>query len=151
MTRPVPLAEDIAAMAFVQSSALCQGVDEALMAELYDGGVVVELAAGEPVFGEGDTDDAIYVVLEGSVNIRKRRGQAQLELASLDRQAVFGEIAVLTQGARTASAVTRVDTRLVRLSGDVVRRVAERAPKFGRKLAALMVGRNRDTSKKLGG
>jgi CRP-like cAMP-binding protein len=90
-------------------------------------------------------------VLEGSVNIRKRRREAQLELASLDRQAVFGEIAVLTQKPRTASVVARVDTRLVRLSGDVVRRVAERAPKFGRKLAALMAGRNKDTSKKLGG
>jgi CRP-like cAMP-binding protein len=151
MGQPIPLAEDIAAMAFVQSSFLCQGVDEHLMAELYSGSVVMEVAAGERVFSEGDTDDALYVVLEGSVNIRKRRREAQLELASLDRQAVFGEIAVLTQKPRTASVVARVDTRLVRLSGDVVRRVAERAPKFGRKLAALMAGRNKDTSKKLGG
>ncbi len=147
-----PLADDIAAMAFVQSSSLCHGVAEEMLAELYAGGEVLEVGAGAVVFQQGGIDDGLYLVLDGSIHIRKTHGSVEIDLASLDRQAVFGEIAVLTEGQpRTATAIARVDTRLVRFDGGVVREVAGAAPKFGRKLAALMAGRTKDTSKKLGG
>jgi len=151
-TKTVPLADDIAAMAFIQSSFLCQGVAEEMLAELYRSGTVVDYGAGAVVFEQGGTDDGLYVVIEGSINIRKKHGDGEVDLASLDRQAIFGEIAVLTAGQpRTATAVTRVESRLIRFEGTVVRSVAESAPKFGRKLAGLMAGRTKDTEKKLGG
>jgi CRP-like cAMP-binding protein len=144
-----PLGQDVAAMAFVQSSGLCHGIDEAQLSSLFESGTVLEYGAAETVFSEGSTDDALYLVLEGRVTIRTMRDGRVQELADLDRQGVFGEIAVLTRSPRSAAAVTRTDSRLVRISGDAVRDVADAAPRFGRKLAALMAARRKDAEKKL--
>jgi len=72
-------------------------------------------------------------------------------LAKLRRSAVFGESAALTQQPRTASVVTEIDARLIRIPGETVRAVADAAPKLGRRLAALMAGRSKDTEVKLTG
>lgn len=136
-------------MAFVQSSSLCHGLDEAQLSTLFQNGSVLEYGLAETVFREGSTDDALYLVLEGGVTIRKTHDGVVYELAHLDRQGVFGEVAVLTHSPRTVAAVARTESRLVCISGEAVREVADAAPKFGRKLAALMAARHRETSKKL--
>jgi CRP-like cAMP-binding protein len=144
-----PLSDDVAAMAFVQSSALCQGLPQESLAQLFSRGTVIDYPAGSLVFAAGDSDDALYLVVEGSVVIAKPVDGKPVAVATLDRQAVFGEGAVLTQRRRTSSAQARVECRLVRLPGEVVRAVSEAAPKLGRKLAGLMAGRARDNDKKL--
>lgn len=145
-----PLENDIAAMAFIESSILFQGLDAIRLAELYKSGCVAVYGPQKTVFQEGDKDDALYLVLDGSVSIQKRLGSGQVELAALERQAVFGEMSLLSKRPRSASVVTRTEARLIVLPGEVVRTAAEIVPRFGRKLAALMAGRSKDTEKKLG-
>jgi CRP-like cAMP-binding protein len=144
-----PLSEDIAAMAFLQSAALCQGVPEESLKALYTRGAIVAFGAGQVIFAPGDSDDALYLVVDGSVTITKTVEGRPVAVATLERQAVFGESAVLTQRPRSSTAQARVECRLVRLPGEVVRAVAEAAPKLGRKLAGLMAGRAKDNEKKL--
>jgi CRP-like cAMP-binding protein len=148
--RRKPLADDVAGMAFVQSSALCQGVGDENLAHLYDCGEVLDYAPGALVFSQGDIDDSLYMVLDGGVNVIKRHAKGHVVLASLDRQAIFGEIAVLTEQPRSSAVMTRVETRVIRFAGEAVRSIAHKAPKFGRRLAALMAGRRKDTQRKLG-
>jgi CRP-like cAMP-binding protein len=147
----IPLGEDVAAMAFVQASSLCQGLEPQQLSILFQSGTVLEYGPAETVFSEGSADDALYLVFDGSIAIRRTHEGRVFDLADLDRQGVFGEIAVLTRTSRRGAAITRLDSRLVRLSGDAVREVAGEAPKFGRKLAALMAAREKDTEKKLRG
>jgi CRP-like cAMP-binding protein len=145
-----PLENDIAAMAFIESSILFQGLDAIRLAELYKAGCVAVYAAEKAIFLEGDRDDALYLIIDGSVSVQKQLGSGHVELAALDRQAVFGEMSVLAKRPRSASVTTRTEARLIVLPGEVIRTVAEIVPKFGRKLAGLMAGRSRDTEKKLG-
>jgi len=140
----------MAAIAFVQRSLLCKNLDGDLLTRLLSAGSLAQYGAGSVVCTEGTHDDTLFMILEGKVEIRKASAAGDVEIATLDRPAIFGERAVLTAHARSATIVARVECRLVLFPGDVIRDVANAAPKFGWLLASLMAGRTKDTEKKLG-
>lgn len=143
------LRDDIAAMAFVQSSSLCHGLDVDCMRLLLETGDVAHLHATATIVSEGSHDDHLYIVLDGHVSVRKQHRSRVVDLAVLERGAVFGESGVLTQYPRSATVVARTDVRLVCWPGPAVRVAADKVPRFGRRLAALMAARQRDTDTKL--
>jgi len=73
-----------------------------------------EVAAGAPVFEQGDLGDRYYVVESGEVDVV---GDGRL-LATLGAGEGFGEIALLRHSARTASVAARTDVRLRSLDAD---------------------------------
>ena len=79
----------------------------------------VNYKAGEIIFHEYDTGDALYVVEEGSVRIWVTDEDVQqVTLTELKPGQFFGELAVLDRGQRSSSASAIVDTHLHRLSSD---------------------------------
>jgi zinc transporter ZupT len=71
-----------------------------------------DLAAGEILFRAGDPGDALFVVSKGRVQIRAESGSCIAELG--DGEA-FGEMAVLSGGDRTATAVPLTDVELLQI------------------------------------
>jgi CRP/FNR family cyclic AMP-dependent transcriptional regulator len=79
----------------------------------------VNYKAGEVIFHEYDTGDALYVVEEGAVRIWVTDEDVQeVTLTELKPGQLFGEMAVLDRGKRSSSATAMVDTHLHRLSSD---------------------------------
>jgi uncharacterized membrane protein len=79
----------------------------------------VNYKAGEIIFHEYDTGDALYVVEEGAVRIWVTDEDVQeVTLAELQPGQLFGEMAVLDRGQRSSSATAMVDTHLHRLTSD---------------------------------
>ena len=79
----------------------------------------VNYKAGEVIFHEYDTGDALYVVEEGAVRIWVTDEDVQeVTLAELKPGQLFGEMAVLDRGKRSSSATAMTDTHLHRLSSD---------------------------------
>ena len=79
----------------------------------------VNYKAGEIIFHEFDTGDALYVVEEGAVRIWVTDEDVKdVTLAELKPGHLFGEMAVLDRGKRSSSATAMVDTHLHRLSSD---------------------------------
>jgi uncharacterized membrane protein len=79
----------------------------------------INYAAGEIIFHEYDTGDALYVVEEGAVRIWVTDEDVQqVTLAELNPGQFFGELAVLDRGQRSSSASAIVDTHLHRLSSE---------------------------------
>jgi len=79
----------------------------------------VNYKAGEIIFHEYDTGDALYVVEEGAVRIWVTDEDVKdVTLAELKPGQLFGEMAVLDRGKRSSSATATVDTHLHRLSSD---------------------------------
>lgn len=64
---------------------------------------------GESIFSEGDEADAMYVLDSGTVVISIEKSGRQLTVAELGKNTVFGEMALLNQDARNASATARGD------------------------------------------
>lgn len=68
--------------------------------------------AGETVFLEDDMGDSLYVVLTGTVNVITY-GQP---LEDVGPGGMFGEIALIDDGTRSASAMAATDTETLRIN-----------------------------------
>ena len=73
---------------------------------------VVEVEGGTPLFSEGDVADAAWFLLEGEVTV----GRNGRTLSTLKAGAMFGLIACIDEGRRSASCLTTGPARLLRLS-----------------------------------
>jgi len=71
-----------------------------------------EYCADEVIFDEGEEGQAIYIVLEGKVAIRRDGGGAPVVLAELESGAVFGDVALLNNAPRLAQARAAAPCRL---------------------------------------
>ncbi|MFI5118781.1 MAG: cyclic nucleotide-binding domain-containing protein [Thermoanaerobaculia bacterium] len=111
---------------------------------------LARFAAGQPIFGEGEVGTEMFVIQSGTVEIykRSRRGEEQL-LATLEKGDFFGEMSILEDVPRTASARAKTDCELVRINqstfDEMLRHNAEIAVRMLRKLSRRL----RETTKLL--
>lgn len=103
------------------------------------------LDAGEVVFEEGDRGDAFYMVVRGAVRIT-RGGQ---ELAILGSREGFGEMAILDQESRSATATAEEDTTVLRIDRDDFDRLVEANPAVARGIYRVLTQRLRSTLAKV--
>lgn len=106
------------------------------VAELCSEAVV---AAGEPLFTEGDLGDSLYVVVSGRVRV-ERGGRVVAELGPGE---CVGEMAALDWEPRSATVVAVEETELVRLERDDLLDLLGDHPELVRALAGVLVARIR--------
>jgi CRP/FNR family transcriptional regulator, cyclic AMP receptor protein len=70
-----------------------------------------EFRAGEVLFREGDRGDVMFVVQSGLVRITKTVGSQERPLATLGRGEFIGEMAILNEKPRTATATVVEDAK----------------------------------------
>ncbi len=68
---------------------------------------------GKVIFGEGESGDHMFIIQTGQVKISKRIGGREHELAVLDKGDFFGEMAIVSRMARTATATAVNSTQLL--------------------------------------
>ena len=113
--------------------------------------------AGETVFEENSSGSELYIIAQGEVEIRlnpavispEDTGGAPATIATLRRGQSFGEIALVDQGLRSASAVCAADTLLWVLPRRQLLDLCEANPPLGyqlmRNLAADLALKIRNT------
>jgi CRP-like cAMP-binding protein len=69
--------------------------------------------AGKVIFREGDQGDHMYIIQSGKVRISKNVGGREHELAVLEKGDFFGEMAIVSRIARTATATAMTATQLL--------------------------------------
>ncbi len=97
---------------------------------------------GELVFAEGDPGDSMYFIIKGQVRIEKRAassGAADKTLTVLDAGDYFGEMALLDQKPRSASAVVSGSARIMRLSKTAFDQLQESGSAAGMSVLFAMV------------
>lgn len=88
------------------------------------------LAAGDILFQAGDPGDAVYVVVEGEVEVRTTTGGGRdVRLISLGPGDLVGEMAALDGGPRSADVAALRRSRLWRISRDAMLAALEAEPK----------------------
>jgi CRP-like cAMP-binding protein len=96
---------------------------------------------------EGDPGDAIFIVLEGEIEVRRSSpGGRELRLAALGRGAVAGEFAALDGGARSADMAATRRSRLWRIPRTALLQTLEAEPKAAVALLVELTGRLRRTN-----
>jgi CRP-like cAMP-binding protein len=95
----------------------------------------VEFEAGAQVITLDDYGTAIYFIEQGQADVLADGEEATTQ--ALGPGDMFGEIALLLTGQRTASVVARTAMRLLSLSGQDFERIRARVPELERSLRRL--------------
>ena len=86
-------------------------------------------SSGQIIFREGDVGDGLYLVDEGLVEISAKVGQQERRvLAKLGPNSIFGEMAVIDDEVRSATAIAESDTRLTFVGREDVLSVLKQYP-----------------------
>lgn len=99
----------------------------------------IDLAAGDAVFREGESGDAMFIIESGSIEIRSSaRGYAPI--ATLGSGDFFGDMSLLEDRPRSADAIALEPARLLRIDrsafADLLRQNVEIGVRIMRKIAA---------------
>ena len=84
-------------------------------------------AAGDQIFAEGEPGDALYLIVEGAVQVHR----AKKQVARLGARDVFGEMAVLDSHPRSVSATVVEDAVLLKIGRDDFRDILQERPEIG--------------------
>lgn len=111
-------------------------------------GSTLDVAAGKTIFVENEKSnplllqrDKMYFLLEGEVELTVNKSRV-CTICSGD---LFGEMGVVTNMPRTATATAKTDCRLYTLTGSQLQAALGAAPEFGLLLMSIMITRLRDT------
>ncbi|MFZ2030878.1 MAG: Crp/Fnr family transcriptional regulator [Vitreimonas sp.] len=130
--------------AALAKSELLAALSEATRARLAKQGGPFTVEPGNLLFAKGDKGDALYVLLEGEVEVRSSTEAGKdVRLASLKPPAVIGEMAVLDGGRRSADICAIRRSRFLRIGRDQALAVLESEPRALLKLIAEMSRRLR--------
>ena len=88
------------------------------------------LRAGEFVFRESARADAGFVIASGEVALIHGRGEEARVLSRHGPGTLLGELCLITETTRPASARTETDCELIRVSRPLFRRMLEEYPEF---------------------
>ena len=89
------------------------------------------------IFRQGDTGDALYFILRGRVGVFAEKEGQMHEIACLGENDIVGEIALISDVPRTATARCLEDTHLYRLSHRDFIRLMESQPEVKEKFTKL--------------
>jgi signal transduction histidine kinase len=101
--------------------------------------------AGEDIFREGDAGDGIYSVKNGLVEISGVVGnKVRLSFSKIGPGQIFGEMAVLEDKPRSASATAREETTVYFLEREEMLKLVERSPALSLSLLRVISQRLRE-------
>jgi EAL domain-containing protein (putative c-di-GMP-specific phosphodiesterase class I) len=107
------------------------------------------LAAGEVLFREGDPGHDAFVIEQGSIEIYQERAIGRNVLARLARNAIFGEMALVGDQTRTASAMAVEPTVLRIVTHSYLTERLTAADPLLRHLLHVTMARSRESLKRI--
>ena len=134
-------------VAALQSGAVLGALSPDVCRRLSEKGHLVELTAGALVCQAGDPGDAMFVLLEGELEVRTVSAEGrEVRLMALGPGAVAGEMAVLDGGPRSADMVASRRTRLWRIPREALLEMLAAHPDAALALLAELSTRLRRTN-----
>jgi CRP-like cAMP-binding protein len=113
------------------------------------GGKAERIPAGETIFAEGKKGllfrDKMYLLISGEVELMMKKKV----IATLKAGEIFGELAAIDGAPRTASAVAKINCRVIGLDEKQFYAALRKKPGFALMLMSVMINRLRDTITRL--
>ncbi len=105
--------------------------------------------AGETLFAQGDTGDAAYIVIDGEAEVIVAGPGGPMTVATLDRNAIVGEIAILCDVPRTATVKAKSQLVTLKISKDVFFRLVMDFPQMAVEIMRELARRLESTTEQL--
>ncbi len=103
-----------------------------------------EFKEGSVIFNKGESGDVMYVVLEGEVEIKLEN----IPVNEIGPDEIFGEMALVSDAPRMATAYAKTDCRLALVDEDVFLTKVCDHPKFALKILRVMADRLEKSTQK---
>jgi sigma-B regulation protein RsbU (phosphoserine phosphatase) len=100
---------------------------------------IMHVEAGEPIITKGETGTDMFIIVDGQVRVH----DGDLVYSRLDSGEVFGEVAALDGGVRTASVTAEVDCSLFRLDQQAMREMLARDPEAAAAIIRMLCEREK--------
>src|SRR5437899_727864 len=110
---------------------------------------IVRVLKGTRLFEEGDSGTEMYFVQQGKVRIEKQLAGKPQTLAVMEKGDFFGEMAVIEQVPRTASAVVEEDAELLKIDAQNFEKLLQGNIEIAVRMIRKYAARLRDTNEKL--
>ena len=101
---------------------------------------------GDVIYKEGDHAKSACFVIKGTLGVYKNEGGEEKLLTKLDKGGVIGEIALIDDGNRSASAMAGEATEVVKVDRDAFRALVRQEPQFALDVMRIMAGRVRQAT-----
>lgn len=99
---------------------------------------VKEFTKGDVIFSAGDNPDYVYLVLEGEIELRiPDSTSSKFSSSILHKGHVFGELGVLGNKPRAATAIAHTELRLLAIIGDSFKKYVEQNPEITQIFSSL--------------
>lgn len=130
---------------------LFRSLNKKHLAQLARLAVTQTYAPNQVIVGQGDTGLGLYVIVSGSVDVRKERpGQEPVSLNTLGGGQFFGEMSLLDDYPRSATVIAREETTCLTLSKWHFLSELESHPEIAVAILPVVARRLRDTLELLG-
>ena len=136
-------------LAAISDSHLFKSLDDEGRHRLLETSTGVAFEAGQVIVREGDPGEALYIIKEGTVEVKTSSQDQEVSLARLSRGACLGEVALLSGRPRTATVVAEEHCTLLCLHRQSIEDVLNTYPKVRKLLESVVKGRARDTIEKI--
>jgi CRP-like cAMP-binding protein len=94
--------------------------------------------AGDRIVSQHEQGDAMFLIIEGSVDVIRDIGVGQQFLAKLERNRSFGEVALLTKSPRTASVVAQTKVRLIKITKENLAHLSAENPRIAMQIYRIL-------------
>ena len=109
----------------------------------------LEYMSGDELFHQGDYGDAAYIILEGEANVLVDTPHGVVKVATLSKNDIIGEIAVLCDVPRTATVVAQSALETLRVSKDGFFHLVNQFPQVGVEVMSELASRLHHTTQAL--
>lgn len=127
----------------LRSTPLFGGLTAPQLDRLVEDGEILDLRSGQTLIAEGDMADALYVVLDGELDVTKRAGRSEIPLARVGPGSLQGELAALEGGRRLATVRAATPAEVLRIPITAVRDLLVAGPDVALSIIRTAVGRMR--------
>jgi CRP-like cAMP-binding protein len=102
---------------------------------------------GQVIFKEGEAGNEMFIIIEGEVEIRKRTSMETAKtLTTFKPGDIFGEMALIDNKPRSATAVAIKASRMLALNEPMFMAMIQRNPDFAKKMIQLLAERVRKSN-----
>jgi CRP/FNR family transcriptional regulator, cyclic AMP receptor protein len=109
----------------------------------------LEYLSGDELFHQGDYGDAAYIILEGEADILVDTPKGAIKIATLGKNDIIGEIAILCDVPRTATVVAHGNLETLRVSKERFFHLVTQFPQVGIEVMRALASKLRHATQAL--
>jgi len=100
---------------------------------------MVQLTGGQVLFRQGDAGDSMYILISGQIDINVDvPGGEERTLSTMEPTSILGEMSLLLDEPRTATAVARTDVRLWKVPRDSFQEATQRGDQWANRFLVVL-------------